>query len=47
METSVIADEEVRPGGELPLASDGDDVVAGIRPPDGREEEDWEPKPTS
>lgn len=32
---------------ELPLASDGDDVVAGIRPPDGREEEDWEPAPTS
>jgi hypothetical protein len=29
------------------VASDGDDVVAGIRPPDGREEEDWEPRPNT
>jgi hypothetical protein len=31
----------------VPLASDGDDVLAGIEPPEGYEEEDWEPKPTS
>ena len=29
------------------LASDGEDVVTGVRPPEGHEEEDWEPKPTS
>lgn len=29
------------------LASDGEDVVTGVRPPEGHEEEDWEPEPTS
>jgi hypothetical protein len=42
-----MADEDAVKTEELPLASDGEDVIAGIRPPDGREEEDWEPEPTS
>jgi len=36
--------------GDVPeedLASDDDKVVTGVSPPEGREEEDWEPKPTS